>query len=246
MDNNKIKLEDDERKIKKHPKSEQKQVKSETKNEEKEIKKEVKKEIKKEVKQEIKKEIKQETNQEIKQEINQEVKKDIKKEIKREEDNKILAKRKAEVELEKTLNDSKSVKKAVKVGTTNEIQGVNKWWEDSDEGGDDTKWNYLEHNGILFPNFWVKHNVKPLYNGEPIELNSYQEEMATYWSQTIGTEWETKKTYRDNFSEEFCKTFKDEKKNFEKFDFNSIVKYLEEQREIKKNRSIEEKRVLNI
>jgi len=48
-----------------------------------------------------------------------------------------------------------------------------------------------------------------------------------YWSQTIGTEWETKDIYRKNFSTEFMKFFKNtEYKKFELFDFTPIVDYL--------------------
>ena len=45
--------------------------------------------------------------------------------------------------------------------------------------------------------------------------------MASYWSQTIGTDWEQKPQYVNNFKKMFLDTFK-EKLTFEKFDFMPI------------------------
>ncbi|EAS05059.2 DNA topoisomerase I (macronuclear) [Tetrahymena thermophila SB210] len=115
--------------------------------------------------------------------------------------------------------------------------------DDEDDENSDIKWKYLEHHGVLFPDYWQKHNVRPRYDGKPIDLNLLQEEMATYWSQTLGTDWEHKPKYRENFSKQFLDTFgKDKGKyDFDKFDFTPIKIHLEEQKEIRKNRSKEEK-----
>lgn len=53
---------------------------------------------------------------------------------------------------------------------------------DDDEEDSEIKWRYLEHHGVLFPDYWNKHNVKVKYEGKPLELNLLQEEMATYWA----------------------------------------------------------------
>ena len=48
-----------------------------------------------------------------------------------------------------------------------------------------------------------------IYNreGSEIKLDIRQEEMITYWCQTIGTEWEAKQIYRNNFSKMFKESF---------------------------------------
>lgn len=122
---------------------------------------------------------------------------------------------------------------------------TSKWWEkepDSDE--DEVKWNYLEHKGVIFPPFYEFKNFKVLYKGERITLTKAQEEMAYYWSQTIGSDWETKETYVNNFSKLFLSTF-DKKSGYtslKDFDFSDIVTYIADQKEIKKNRTPEEKK----
>lgn len=34
---------------------------------------------------------------------------------------------------------------------------------DDEEGG--VKWKYLEHHGVLFPDYWKRHDVRIKYNG---------------------------------------------------------------------------------
>lgn len=128
---------------------------------------------------------------------------------------------------------------------------ANKWWEKVDldikNDRNEPKWEYLEHNGVQFPPFYKPHKIRINHKGEPIALNPLEEEHATYWSQTIGTEWENKKNYRDNFSSNFIKMLKKkhpEIQNFNDLDFGPIVKYLEEQKEIRKNRGPEERKVV--
>ena len=128
---------------------------------------------------------------------------------------------------------------------------ANKWWNVGDNYQEDDpgkKWDYLEHNGVIFPPFYKPHKIRINYKGEPISLNPKEEELATYWSQTIGSEWETKKIYRTNFSKSFLELLQKSHpqmqiKKFEDLDFGPIVKHLEEQKEIKKNRGPEEKKV---
>ena len=67
--------------------------------------------------------------------------------------------------------------------------------------------------------------------------------MATYWAQTLGSDWEHKPTYRSNFSKQFLGTFgaAKSKYEFDKFDFSAIKIHLEKQRLFRKDRSKEEK-----
>lgn len=73
--------------------------------------------------------------------------------------------------------------------------------DDEDEEEELIKWKYLEHHGVLFPDYWQRHNIRIKYNGQPVDnLTIYQEEIATYWAQTMGTDYEhEKKIYRNNF-----------------------------------------------
>ena len=122
---------------------------------------------------------------------------------------------------------------------------INKWWENEDLNEESAiKWKYLEHHGVTFPDFYSPHNVSPLYNSKKVSLNRYQEEMATYWAQTLGTDWEQKNdAYKKNFRENFLKTFdkNSEYKDFDKFDFMPIRQHLDAKHEEKKNRSKEVK-----
>lgn len=120
-----------------------------------------------------------------------------------------------------------------------------KWWEKERDSNDQTKWQYLEHKGVIFPPFYKPHKKRVYYDGKTIELTPVQEEYATYWCQSLGTDYVTKEHYVNNFTKEFLGLF-DKKlgyKDLKKFDFKEIVDYLNEQKEIKKNRTPEEKKV---
>mmetsp|Transcript_3951 Transcript_3951/g.5542 ORF Transcript_3951/g.5542 Transcript_3951/m.5542 type:complete len:547 (-) Transcript_3951:57-1697(-) len=88
-----------------------------------------------------------------------------------------------------------------------------------------------------------------LYDGKPIELTPDQEEMATFYAQYIETDHVKKPQFNKNFFSEFLAVLnKDKKKgeknpitDFNKCDFRPIHKYLMEQRDLKKNRTKEEK-----
>ena len=88
----------------------------------------------------------------------------------------------------------------------------NNWWAvkaqytkvDSKE-----KWTTMEHNGVSFPDNYKKHNASLLYNGKKILVSTFQEELATYWTQTLGTDWLKNPYYTKNFSSLFLKTFID-------------------------------------
>jgi len=162
-------------------------------------------------------------------------------EVKEEEVN---GKRKASTHIEKVATEVDSKGKVVKIQKTDEATLTSKWWE-KESVDEEVKWQYLEHKGVIFPPFYKPQKFKVTYNGNPVELSPYQEEMAYYWSQTIGTDWETKEHYKKNFEREFLKTF-DKSLGYTSlagFDFSEIVKYIAEQKEIKKNRTAEEKKI---
>lgn len=44
------------------------------------------------------------------------------------------------------------------------------------------KWTSLEQNGVSFTDDYEPHNVKLIYDGEPVELTPAQEEVATFYA----------------------------------------------------------------
>jgi hypothetical protein len=86
----------------------------------------------------------------------------------------------------------------------------NNWWVKEKEGKtveSKEKWNTMEHNGVSFPENYKKHNAPIFYMGKQIEVSTFQEELATYWTQTLGTDWLKNPYYKKNFSNLFLKTF---------------------------------------
>jgi DNA topoisomerase-1 len=46
------------------------------------------------------------------------------------------------------------------------------------------KWNTLQHNGVLFPDY-RPHHIKLLYNGKPIKLSPESEEVILFYAAII-------------------------------------------------------------
>lgn len=127
------------------------------------------------------------------------------------------------------------------------------WWEENFEEKRDPKikWTYLEHKGVYFPENYIRKNLKIKYNNLEINLDDYQEEIAIYWTETFGSEFHNNKFYKENFSKIFNLTFeskkeklnlkKEEKINFDSFDFTNITKYLKKRKEKRKELSKAEK-----
>ena len=100
------------------------------------------------------------------------------------------------------------------------------------------KWDYFEHNGVLFPENWQRHHVSVRYANEPIVLDDYQEEIATDWAQGVNNEWNSKPFYRKNFQRLFLGSFdpahplvqKHGTLNFEAFNFGPLVTHLESEK----------------
>lgn len=78
---------------------------------------------------------------------------------------------------------------------------------------------------MLFPPFYKRHNVGLIYEGKMITLNEEQEELCTYWAQSIGSPYENKEIYRKNFESLMQTKFP----GFEldKADFTKIKEHLE-------------------
>ena len=148
------------------------------------------------------------------------------------------------------FKDSKIKNKLIKLFVTqgvSDIISVNRWWEKENDNEDSTKrWDSLEHNGVIFAPKYIPHGVKILYKGEPITLNSYQEEISTYWAGILDNDLSTKDICKKNFFKEFKGVMGSnyESAIFQDFDFSPIHKHLIEQKEISKNKSPEEKKVI--
>lgn len=154
------------------------------------------------------------------------------------------SKRKSTTTVESNAKESNSKgANPTKVVKTDEVATTSKWWE-LESIDENIKWKYLEHKGVTFPPFYKPQKFNVYYEGKPLKLSPLQEEMAYYWSQTIGSDWETKDHYVKNFEREFLKTFdsKDGYTKLKSFDFREIVNYIAEQKEIKKNKTTEEKK----
>ncbi|CAN6455386.1 unnamed protein product [Victoria cruziana] len=111
--------------------------------------------------------------------------------------------------------------------------------------GGGKKWTTLEHNGVIFPPPYKSHGVKMLYNGEPVDLTPEQEEVATMFAVMKDTEYATKKTFIENFMNDWRAILgKNHKiKKFELCDFTPIYDWYQKEKEKKKQMSSEEKKV---
>lgn len=109
-------------------------------------------------------------------------------------------------------------------------------WMTSQFGGSKKKWTTLEHNGLLFPPAYVKHNIPVIYQGTKIVLDEPAEEAATIYAKYTETEYIKNKVFRKNFWNDWkdilgkghpIKSLKD-------VDFGLIYQYLLDLKEEKK------------
>jgi DNA topoisomerase-1 len=126
-----------------------------------------------------------------------------------------------------------------------ELAASDKWWEKKDlneEAENGANWTYLEHHGVQFPAEYEPQGHKILYDGKEVSLKPIQEELAVYWCQGLGTEWETKEEYVNNFASLFNSSFDDKlEREFKLFDFSNIARFLEKRKEEKKAEQQERK-----
>jgi len=120
-----------------------------------------------------------------------------------------------------------------------------KYWVWMQFGGNKKKWKTFEHNGVLFPPEYVKHNIPITYNGEKIILNKLAEEYGTLFAKFIDTEYMNNKIFKKNFWKDWKKIVNNEKiVSLDDCDFTEIYKYILKTKEVKKNESKEEKQKL--
>ena len=99
------------------------------------------------------------------------------------------------------------------------------------------KWETLYHNGVLFPDEYIQHNIPLLYDNKKIILNKEAEEYATYYSKYLDTEYIKNSRFNKNFWKDWKKLI-DKKLNindFSKCNFSLIADYVKKEREKNNN-----------
>lgn len=127
--------------------------------------------------------------------------------------------------------------------------GAYRWWDESNADKAGPKWRTLVHHAVLFPPEYEPHGVMMLYDGKPVTLTSGCEEVATFFAAKLGTDYEKKKTFRDNFFDDFKAILKGTPaastvKSLDKCDFSLIRAHLDRERDRKKDMSAAEKKSL--
>lgn len=132
-----------------------------------------------------------------------------------------------------------------------------RWWEHMDED-EDIKWHTLEHKGVLFPPTYVPHRVPLVYDGKPIVLDADSEEVASFFAAVVDSQYGKNPVFQKNFFRDFLVVLKAGRKaakvsgtalpadtsvieSFDKCDFSKIAAYLVEQKELKKNKTKEDR-----
>lgn len=134
-----------------------------------------------------------------------------------------------------------------------------RWWEDPTKGDNTTKWNTLEHAGVVFPPPYepLPKNVKMRYNGKPVSLHPDAEEVATFFGSMLNSAHNVENpTFQKNFFADFQDILKKtggardkdgnkiEIKEFTKCDFQPIFEHFDAQRAEKKALPAAEKKRL--
>jgi DNA topoisomerase-1 len=114
----------------------------------------------------------------------------------------------------------------------------------SQSGGKNNKkrWDKLYHNGPMFPDDYVPHNIPVKFKNESIVLPSEGEEYATVYAKYIDSEYIKNKKFNKNFWNDWKHMVKNTKiTNLEECDFSLIQKHILVEKEKKMNISKEER-----
>jgi len=127
-----------------------------------------------------------------------------------------------------------------------EEEEVWRWW-DEEPLPDGIKWRSLDHKGPYFPPEYERmpKNVKFYYDGQPMELSTPAEEVATFYSKMLEHDYTKKDIFNENFFGDWRKEMTDEErkkiKDLKKCNFNEMGRYFAEVSEARKNDPKEEK-----
>jgi len=103
-------------------------------------------------------------------------------------------------------------------------------------GGSKYKWKTLQHNGVMFPPPYHKHNVPVIYHSEPIILSEIAEEYATLYARYTESEYIHNSVFKRNFWKDWNKVLGPDHKitSLEGCDFSRIHDFLVKEKENKK------------
>jgi len=160
-----------------------------------------------------------------------------------------VTKKSTKAKKESKLDEKKVIKSKVlrKSERLEEARKAYKWWE-APELANGVNWLKLEHPGINFAPPYVPHGVPLYYDGEPVELDSRQEELASFFAAMppdgpqLGNP-KTKKVFEQNFFDDFKEVLGSNHviRKFEKCNFDKIREYLDVQKNLRKAATEEEK-----
>ena len=110
------------------------------------------------------------------------------------------------------------------------------------------KWKTLQHNGILFPPAYEKQGIKIKINGDTVDLDINQEEMAYQWAKKKDTPYAQDKVFQKNFTADFAKTLdsKFKKISYEDIDFSSAFKVVDKEKDLKEMMTKEQKKAIAV
>lgn len=182
------------------------------------------------------------------------------------EDDKPLAKKKAPAKKAAAKKEEATPKKGkgkVKKEESPEEDGEEeeeyRWWEDPSKGDGTTKWNTLEHNGVVFPPEYepLPKNVKLLYDGVPVSMHPGAEEIAHAFGAMLNSTHNVENpTFQKNFMHDFKEKLEEtghakdpqgkqvKITKFEKCDFKPIFNHVDAERQAKKALPAAEKKKL--
>jgi DNA topoisomerase-1 len=114
------------------------------------------------------------------------------------------------------------------------------WWNANDPPKG-CQWSKMEHAGVSFPEPYIPHNVKMLYDGNDVTLSPVEEEAATFFAamDPDGMHLGNSKTapiFIKNFMADFKSILGKNHviKEYSKCDFGPIRRHLDEQKLVKK------------
>jgi len=125
---------------------------------------------------------------------------------------------------------------------------VANFWMLNQLGGAKTKWTTLQHNGVMFPPEYIKHNIPVVYKGNPIILDNKGEECATLYARYIESDYVKSKIFNKNFWNDWKHSLGKNHviQSLDDCDFRQIYDFLLQQKEEKKliNDELKEQRKL--
>lgn len=103
-------------------------------------------------------------------------------------------------------------------------------------GGSKLKWTTLEHNGVLFPPEYEKHNIPIIVGDNKIVLDDDAEEIATLYAKFLESDYIKNKIFNKNFWNDWKKVLDKSLgiNSLDEVDFSLIYQYLLKKKEDKK------------